>query len=153
MADCPNCGKKVGFMGARKCGVCGKELCKECARYLTKDEGKGSLREKVQGPSKGALCSDDCARSSYEAFEKEVGAGAIVHLTNYNNDRVVLREAKGEKDHRSRIFTVPNSPDGRKRPGGDLIPELVDIYELMKADLETKDHILNTGYVKVTRGG
>jgi hypothetical protein len=141
-------------MGAKKCGVCGKAMCKQCTKYVTTDKGKGPLAAKMpQGPAKGVLCSDDCAKRSYETFENDIGeSGVIVDLTNENNDRFYLRERAGEKDYRTRYFTIPNAPDGRKRPAGDLLPELVDIHDMMKEDLETKDHSLHTSYIKISRG-
>jgi hypothetical protein len=151
MADCPNCGKKIGFMGAKKCGVCGKDMCKSCTKYLTTDKGKGPLAAKLsQGPTKNALCSDECAKTSYETFEKAIEGSMFVALTNDNNDKFHLREGNGEKDFRERTFTIPNAPDGRKRPAGDLIPELVAIHTYMQADLEQKDHSLNISYFKVS---
>lgn len=151
MADCPNCGKKIGFMSAKKCGVCGKDMCKECTKYLTVDKGRGSLAAKVpKGPAKQALCSDECAKASYRSFEKDIGGSMFVNLTNENNDRFFLREGNGEKDFRARTFTIPNAPDGRKRPAGDLIPELVPIHTYMQQDLEEKEHNLMVSYIKIS---
>jgi hypothetical protein len=151
MADCPNCGKKVGFMGARKCGVCGTDMCKACTKYLTTDKGKGPLAAKMpQGPAKGALCSDECAKRSYESFEKDIGGSMFVDLTNENNDMFYLRERNGENDFRTRTFTIPDAPDGRKRPLGDLIPELVGIHQVMQQDLEAKEHSLHVSSNRTT---
>jgi len=151
MAECPKCGKKVGFMGARKCGVCGTDMCKACTKYLTTDKGKGALAAKIpSGPTKNALCSDECAKTSYGAFEDAIGGSMFIALTNDNNDKFRLREGNGEDDFRERTFTIPNAPDGRKRPAGDLIPELVDIHTFIQADLEEKDHSLSVNYVKVS---
>ncbi len=151
MADCPNCGKKVGFMGAKKCGVCGKDMCKGCTKYLTVDKGKGPLAAKLpQGPTKNALCSDECAKKSYGSFEKDIGGSTVVTIMNENNDRFFLREANDEKDFRSRTFTIPNAPDGRKRPANDLIPELVPIHAYMQQDLEDKDYMVFVSYIKVS---
>jgi hypothetical protein len=140
-------------MGAKKCGVCGTDMCKACTKYLTTDKGKGTLAAKMQGPAKNALCSDECAKRSYESFEKDISGSMFVALTNDNNDKFRLREGNGENDFRERTFTIPNAPDGRKRPGGDLIPELVAIHTLIQADLEEKDHSLSVSYTKVSRGG
>ncbi len=137
-----------------ECGECGKSICGDCANYLTVEKGKGSLTEKVpKGPSKRVLCSDDCAKKSYKAFEEAIGSGTFVVLTNMNNDKVILEEKKdGGKDFRGRTFTIPNSPDGRSRPLGDLIPELVTIHDWMKEDLERKEHNLVVNSVRNTRG-
>ncbi len=153
MANCPNCGKKVGFMGSKKCGVCGTDMFKACTKYLTTDKGKGSLAKKMpQGPPKNALCSDECAKKSYGSFQKDIGGSAFVQLTNENNDRFFLMERNDENDFRSRFFTIPNAPDGRKRPAGDLIPELVPIHSYMQQDLEDKDIMVLVSYTKVSRG-
>jgi len=141
-------------MGAKKCGVCGTDMCKACTKYLTTDKGKGPMASKVpSGPAKNALCSDECAKTSYKAFEKEIGGNMFVALINDNNDKFRLREGNGEQDFRERTFTIPNAPDGRKRDGGDLIPELVAIHTYIQTDLEEKDHSLSVSYVKVSRGG
>ena len=154
MADCPNCGKKVGFMGARKCGVCGNDICKACTKYLTTEKGKGALASKMpQGPAKNALCSDECARKSYEDFEKGIEETTFIDLTNENNDMFFLRERKGDANFRQRTFTIPNAPDGRKRPLGDLIPELVSVHSYMQEDLEKKEHNLIVNANRTTRGG
>jgi hypothetical protein len=153
VSNCPNCGKKIGFMGAKKCGVCGTDMCKACTKYLTTDKGKGSLAAKMpQGPAKNALCSDECAKRSYGSFQKDIGGSAFVQLTNENNDRFFLMERNDENDFRSRFFTIPNAPDGRKRPAGDLIPELVPIHSYMQQDLEGKDIMVLVSYTKVSRG-
>lgn len=149
MADCPKCGKKVGFMGAKKCGVCGTAMCKECTKYLTTDKGKGSLAARMpKGPAKNALCSDECAKRSYGSFQKDIGGDTFVELMNENNDRFYLTERNDEKDFRSRYFTIPNAPDGRKRPANDLIPELVPIHAYMRQDLEDKDIMVAVSYFK-----
>jgi hypothetical protein len=151
VANCPNCGKKVGFMGAKKCGVCGTDMCKQCTKYLTTDKGKGSLASKMpQGPAKNALCSDEGAMRSSGSFQKEIGGSDFVQLTNENNDRFFLMERNDENDFRSRFFTIPNAPDGRKRPAGDLIPELVPIHTYMQQDLEDKDIMVLVSYTKVS---
>jgi hypothetical protein len=140
-------------MGAKKCGVCGTDMCKACTKYLTTDKGKGSLAAKMpQGPAKNALCSDECAKRSYGSFQKDIGGSAFVQLTNENNDRFFLMERNDENDFRSRFFTIPNAPDGRKRPAGDLIPELVPIHSYMQQDLEGKDIMVLVSYTKVSRG-
>jgi hypothetical protein len=91
---------------------------------------------------------------SYESFEGDIAeAGVFVDLNNENNDRFYIRERKGEDDYRMRTFTIPNAPDGSKRPLGDIIPELADIHGRMKEDLEGKDHMLHTGSTRTTWGG
>ena len=154
MAECPSCGKKVSFLSNKgtECGECGKSICGSCAKYVTEEKGKGSLTEKVpKGPSKRALCSDDCAKKSYKAFEEAIVSGTFVVLTNKNNDKFILEEKKdADKDFRARIFTIPNAPDGRTRPAGDLIPELVPIHDWMREDLEKKEHNLVVNYIKIT---
>ncbi len=139
MANCPSCGRPLGFFKLnwqQECGICGKAICYKCREWEGAEWLVARCGIRGDGMGSSSLCSTDCAFKFYERYIQAVPPSVGLILYNVGNVGVGLE--REEPKGKAVTFSHTRS-DPREHPQeAPMAPEASRLYERIKSDLSKR---------------